>query len=295
MKVEVSFGPDATFKLNNKITVSYCLAYYKNEKVPISFLKFLLDENMQEDAEKFFDAVYQNIGISSARQKLLEAAGQLGLKRGWMLYQQFMDAAPKGQPKFYKKAAAYEPRLVITDGKQAFAFPTTLDLTQFPPNVYCQEKVIYFVINKTNFPIIKERINEFFNIAKETVSLNKKRYIIDPAKTLGLYLDDPEAARRKLETARIYNRFFTSALKCPQGYLLFFYERRGWCYGLLVTFEGKVYKFACRRRNLKEEIFHAIKEGLRLNLKPAVLTEDGRKEIAKRIGPLAPQLALLFM
>lgn len=302
MKVDVKIEDKGEHVwIDNVLFTSYD-AEYKGKRVPCSFAYLLLNEETKKSADELFNRALQTIKIDEALRHLLSTAGESGINAAIQELEKYEATAPNGKVMIYQNFEKYgrNEKLVLTDGKKAFAFSvwnSTVKIDGFPPNVYCREEAVWCRMDEPLLDGILKNLDVFFEFLTNAHEAEKDSPTFNLSATLHLFFHDREASLRELERAKIYKQFVTGAVKCSLGYLVFKDCAKGWARGYLITKTGETYVFARRNHSdLKDTVLNIVQGNNQIqNLKQDFLVAAERQRVASAVGKIDPALTLVLL
>jgi len=280
-------------------------AKFKEKQIPVSFAFLIIDPKTREEAIKLLDDTLAETKMDEAITDILQTAGKEGMQKARGALEKIILEKPGERARFYRSSKtdrayhsynAGEHRLVLVKGFKAFSFATGEDLKHLPPNVYCAEENVWYTMDKATIAQASTDLDSFFNeINRITKVKNHDTY--SEHTLLKAFFENPESYHKLIADAETYAKFFTSALECPEGYLVYKDETRGWHYGYLITRKGDIFRFA--RRGCMEQhhtVMAAVDEGVKIsNLRREYPTQSEMAIIAKNIGNVDAALSLALL
>ena len=302
MKMEVTLSRKGEITIEG-VSLSYYGARFEGISVPNTFAHYLLNKETRKAAIKLFHQMKATIKNEAGMEWFLSKAGEDGFDVARQELENIKINRPNGKPKLYRSLAYPHPysgrseaQVVLTNGKRAFSFTTNMDVKALPPNVYCKEERTYYHLDVHKIDMVKTCLDEFFTFTKKLMDLRQTTFVFGTHTVLEAFFTDRKRSYRLLKVMDRYGRFRRSAVKCPQGYLLYKGRGRGWIYGRLVSFTGEVFTFA-RRSELAmlDTVEKALKGRPIERLRREYPTKKEMNKIAARVGTLDPALALVLV
>ena len=284
------------------VSFSFWHARFRDHAIPASFAPMLLNPKLRAKSISLFKRAAADVMVESVLDEILNIAAKDGLEKGEETLQKIINAKPNGEPKLYRSLEQdnHGPfktaNMVMSDGKKAFSFITGSNTDALPPNVYCKEDNLHYILDEETMEAFLANPKLFFKTLTQLRSMCTKG-LYRTRDMLKAFVTDRKEYERLLSDAKIYEKFLTEALKCPQGYIFYKDSDRGWSYGYLVTPQGDVYHFVRRGENkLHDLVMHVFKNQAEIaNLTREYPTQSELKAIVRHIGPSDSALALVLL
>ena len=305
---KTSFTVDDHHLIVGNVTIPLFGAQVNGKEIPEEYVKLLLQKETRKEAVSLLRRIDWIVQVEKGKTNILEIAGHKGLETATKVMDDVEQANPHGKPELYRSISTErrlfdreERRIVITDGKNAFSFPTSDELGSLPPNVYCKEEELYVCLALENLKNVD--ITEFFEITKgvstawhiHACQYNEQQTI------LNAFLGNPEKGRKLLKPITLFTRFRSDALQTPQGIIMSggqkVFNKSGWQYGYLITEKAQIFRFVARNlEGMRNLVVDVVENGKQIpRLKSESPPKNELTAISKRIGRLAPAIALALL
>ena len=310
----VTFRYDGKTLTRGKVQlhVSKCKVEDVDFEIPVEYSALLLHEETKREAWRLLEEVSKSPLIDRVRTALLKTACREGFEKAWSVLETFNREAPRGKPRFYANLDVFDltadgSHVVLTDGKSAFKF--SLSPSQMPEalrlllNVYCPPSLTCFTLTAERLKTAMENMDEFFGFIKE---LERICGFVSDRRRMECFIKFFEDRKQAYEMLRALSRdanrrirreeIFRTLVK--RGVLEFsegFFVHYGWRGTYYVTKNGEVYKLKYAEAvNVREAVQRGIEKGK--PPKKIELVEDERvlREVARAVGSVKPELALII-
>jgi hypothetical protein len=276
--------------------------------VPAKYALMLLSGN--EGAWHFLEAVAKTPLLNKVRQKLLGQASLEGLTSAWKTLSTYIENAPDGSPRFYKRQNS-DLRVDLTDGLTGVSFYFHDDLkdtvSKLPVNVYCETREARLLdLNLSLYTQASAQIEDFFRLACRIakVSLHTtinriercmQTYFTNRAEAYRLLAEMERDAAWRREREALWDTLKRErVVRCAHGFIVINCTDAVYYNAVYyVTDDGQVFKFNCDGADLKEAVLRTHKSGKPPKRAVEVEEPDELGLVAKFVAKITPELAIV--
>jgi len=275
--------------------------------VPVKYALKLLGGG--RDAWRFLEATAKAPILNEVKTELLEQASNEGLASAWKSLSIYIENAPNGKPRFYKRQNS-DLRVDLTDGLAGVSFYFDDDLkdtvSELPVNVYCETQGVYFLdLGLSLYTQASAQIEDFLRFACRVAEITDYRssgrgrlcmrtYFSNRAEAYRLLAEMERDTAWRREREALWDMLEREqVIRCAHGFFCINNANMVHYNDVYyVTNDGQTFRFNCGGAALREAVLRTYKSG---KPKRAVEVEEPceLRRVAKLVAEISPELAIV--